>query len=111
MTLDLKQLKKVRGSAKGSWKMDIVQYLKSNQGTEEIALVDATHPTGMDRDNVELSKSKKRHNFASQKVYLADEGYIVKKENDKLFLLTEPGKNKGTYTVIPGQEDRVKRLL
>lgn len=106
MTLTADQMKKIRSARKGNWKASIVEYLKTNNGSDEISIYDATRP-----DNRDLPKAKKVKNLASQYTYLRDEGYLVTKEEDKVFLLVEPGVKKGEFNVIEGQEDRIKRFL
>ena len=106
MELNAEQLKKLRGNSGSTWRTSIVEHLKQHQGINEIELYDATRP-----DRTDIDVSKKRHNLASQFTYMRDEGYIVKKEDTKCFLLTVPGKKKGTYDVVPGMEEKVKTLL
>lgn len=102
------EYKKLREKGKTSWRTSIIDYLKSNQGVDEIQLVDNTHPTGLDSDKNPMSEAKKRNNFASVKTHLADDGYLIKAEDNKLFLLTEVvGKD---IVIVKGQEDRYKRL-
>lgn len=73
-----------KSSSSGNWKQEIVAYLKANQGVNELKLYNDTRP-----DRLDISESKKRHNLASQYTYLRDEGYLIKKEDSKVFLLTE----------------------
>ena len=106
MQLNTDQLKKLRGGSRSTWRMDIIEYLKSNQGVDKIVLFDATRP-----DKIDEPVNKKKHNIASQFTYMRDDGYIVKKEDGKCFLLTTPGSKKGTYDVVKGMEEKVEALL
>ena len=107
MTITAAQFTKLRATSKsGNWKQDIVQYLKTNQGCDEMSLYNATRP-----DRLEIPEAKKRHNLASQFTYLRDEGYLVQKQDSKCFLLTEPSDKPGEFKAVEGQEARLKALL
>jgi hypothetical protein len=107
MTIDATQFNKLRATSKGgNWKQDIVNYLIKNQGVQELKLYNDTRP-----DRLDLPENKKKHNLASQYTYLRDEGYLVQKEDDKVFLLTKPSKEAGRFEAIPGMESRLKALL
>ena len=107
MTITAAQFTKLRATSKsGNWKQDIVQYLKTNQGCDELAMYNATRP-----DRLEISEAKKRHNLASQFSYLRDEGYLVQKQDSKCYLLTEPSDKPGEFKAVEGQEARLKALL
>ena len=107
MTIDAAQFNKLRATSKsGNWKQDIVQYLKANQGCDEMSLYNSTRP-----DRLEIPEAKKRHNLASQFTYLRDEGYLVQKQDGKCFLLTEPASETGKFKAVTGQEARLKALL
>ena len=98
--ISLEAFKKMRKtSSSGNWKQDIISYLRANQGCKELELYAATR-----QDRMDISESKKKHNLASQYTYLRDEGYLVKKEDSKVFLLTEV-KNGKIYK-IKGMEHK-----
>ena len=108
MVINSEQFKKVRGGSSSTWRTSIISHLKENQGIEEIALYKATYNGNKVTDQV----NKIRHNLASQFTYMRDDGYAVVKEDNKVYLLTEPNPGqKGTFLVIKGQEERAKRLL
>jgi hypothetical protein len=107
MKITADQFNKLRTTSKsGNWKKDIVDYLKGNQGVAELKLYNDTRP-----DRLDISEAKKRHNLASQYTYLRDEGYLVQKQDDKVFLLTEPSDKPGEFQAVAGMEQRLKALL
>ena len=106
MKISMEQISKIRKANSGNWKMQLVNYLKEHQGVDEIKLYDATRP-----ENKDLAVPKKKHNLASQYTYLRDEGYLVIKEDDKIFLLTEPSDKPGECNAIPGMEKKLQSLL
>lgn len=107
MKITAEQFNKLRATSKsGNWKNDIIEYLKANQGVKELKLYNDTRP-----DRLDISETKKRHNLASQYTYLRDEGYLVQKQEDKVFLLTEPSEVAGEFKAIAGMEQRLKALL
>ena len=107
MEITRAQVTALRKRSKGSWKYEIASYLKEHQGTDDITLFDQTR-----LDSSDWTDKQKKNNIASQYSYLRDEGYIVVKDNDKYYLVTEPKSGKGDiFVVIPGQESRVQAAL
>ena len=98
-------------SGKTKWRPRIISWLKDNQGATLAQLVKNTHPSGKDITKDDDLAKKMQHNFASQKTYLKDEGYLVVVEDEQIFMVTEPDpKDKDSCYIIEGQEDRYNRL-
>ena len=106
MKISQDQINKIRKASSGNWKVQLVSYLKDNQGVKELKLYNDTRP-----DRLDISEAKKRHNLASQYTYLRDEGYLVVKEEDKVFLLTEPSDKPGEFQAVPGMEKKLQAML
>lgn len=105
--------KKEAQSKTGSnkWRPSIIKYLRDNQGATLAQLVKSTHPSKVDITKKADEAKRMQHNFASQKTYLKDEGYVVAVEEEKIYLVTEPDpKDKASCFIIEGQEDRYDRL-
>lgn len=101
------QMKQLRGSNAKTWKLVIADYLAEHQGTEEIALYNATRP-----DRLNIPDRQKIKNLASEYTYLKDAGYMLQKEDNKVFLLAKPiPGNKEEFDVLPGMEQRVADAL
>ena len=121
MTLNAEQMKAIKSNFSGGgipWKIKIAQYLKEHQGATDIEIFDATR--GADAKNKEgqpFSKSQKVKNLASQYTYMRDMSYFTVKEDERVYLLTEPARDKNgkiikdQFIVLEGQEDRVEQLL
>lgn len=98
--------KKKRGNA-GSWKIDIANYIKNNQGCTRVEVYDATRPDKKDK----IDASRKSKDLSSQFNYLKDLGYWVETEDNQCYLVTEPSDEKGECKAVEGQEDRAKQLF
>lgn len=86
-------------ASKNNWRPQIVKFLTDNPGSTLEAIIKATHPTGLDSEGLSLSPEKMKHNFASQKTYLKDDGYLVVSEENKFYIVTKP---------IPGDREHVE---
>lgn len=107
MEITKEQFSNLRGSRKGNWKAQIVEFLMTNQGSTDIEIYNGTRP-----DRLDISDFKKMKNVASQLKYLRDEGYMDMLEDSKRFLIAVPKDgDRENFTVVKGQEQRVKTAL
>lgn len=103
ITISLQDFAKARKAlaAETSWKWKILTYLKAHQGSSDIEIYEATRgPVS------EEAKAKK--SLASQYTYLRDEGALIRKEDGRVYVITEP--YKGEIRIVPGMEDKAKQL-
>ena len=103
ITISLQDFAKARKAlaAETSWKWKILTYLKAHQGSSDIEIYEATRGPAS-----EEAKAKK--SLASQYTYLRDEGALIRKEDGRVYVITEP--HKGSIRVIPGMEDKAKQM-
>lgn len=103
ITISLSDFAKARKAlaAETSWKWKILTFLKTNQGSSDLQIYEATRGPAP-----EEAKAKK--SLASQYTYLRDEGALILKEEGKVYAVTEP--YKGRIRVIPGMEDKAKQV-
>ena len=103
ITISLADFAKARKvlAAETSWKWKILTFLKTNQGSTDIQVYEATRGPA-----TEVAKAKK--SLASQYTYLRDEGALILKEEGKVYAITEP--HRGSIRVIPGMEERAKQV-
>lgn len=103
ITISLSDFAKARKAlaAETSWKWKILTFLKTNQGAKDLDIYRATRGPV-----TEEAKAKK--SLASQYTYLRDEGCLILKENEQVYVVTEP--HKGKIRVIPGMESKAKEV-
>lgn len=103
ITISLSDFAKARKAlaAETSWKWKILTFLKANQGAKDLDIYRATRGPV-----TEEAKAKK--SLASQYTYLRDEGCLILKENEQVYVVTEP--HKGKIRVIPGMESKAKEV-
>lgn len=103
ITISLADFAKARKAlaAETSWKWKILTFLKTNQGAKDLDIYRATRGPV-----TEEAKAKK--SLASQYTYLRDEGCLILKENEQVYVVTEP--HKGKIRVIPGMESKAKEV-
>lgn len=101
ITISLEDFAKAREAlaSETSWKWRILAFLKKNQGAEDLAIYQATRGTVQ-------NEAKAKKSLASQYTYLRDEGVLIRKEEGRVYAVTEP--HKGKIRVIPGMEAKAK---
>ena len=103
MKITKEQAQQVKGTGR-TWKEDIIEHLKKTNGASATDLYVATRGEG-------LSEVKMKHNIASQLTYLRNDGYLLSREDEAIFLLAEPIPGTEELQVVPGMEARVRQLL
>lgn len=103
ITISIADFAKARKAlaAETSWKWKILTYLKNNQGSSDLQVYEATRGPAP-----EEAKAKK--SLASQYTYLRDEGALIRKEDGRVYVVTEP--YKGEIRIVPGMEDKAKQI-
>lgn len=106
---DYKKLKASNSTAGGGWKYSVARYVMDNQGCSDIEAYDGSGGRKTNTAGKPVTEKQKVNNIASAYTHLRDAGYMIKKEDSKIYCLTQPrGKD---IILCKDQKDRYTRLM